>query len=350
MTLLKLLAYWLTLPIKIPMLALMQVYGEYSNYQAYDPNSIPKRQGFTQPPKPPMINDQFPEAGYPDHTASRTGECIDINLLTRESLKLFIDKSGELTRGPHGFRNGPPVSGDMLCGWLLGFTSLHNSSEKPIVELRKVADWLLKHREAPTVRLDCGYRINPLLVGAQAVLPLAAYWTAYKYTSDKKYLKRYLQLGFMGYWYLCIVPTAFVHRYPFWLKRFCGVVGIKLPHNPRSLYNDANVMRCLCTLIRETKGMHRFYYKVCALIVWFGSRRWHLPFMDYVALGKVREKTKDYVAFYLAKETRKDGHTVAPVPDMKWGESWDDERYRSSLTYNVKTIGPYFEWFYATRS
>ena len=70
--------------------------------------------------------------------------------------------------------------------------------------------------------------------------------------------------------------------------------------------------------------------------------------MDYVALGFVRPSTKAYVANC---QTLTDLTTqeVAPVIPPKWGESWDDERYKSELG-NVKSIGPYFEWFYASRS
>jgi len=351
MTALKLLIYWITFPLKLPILTLLQIYGEFSNPQIYNIKEIPKRKGFEKPDTPSIINHQWPEAGYPDHSASRTGECVDVGLIQKGELRVFVKNTGEITRGPHGVENGPPVSGDMVCGFLLGYTSPWSKDPKPAQYLEWLADWMIENNEGPTERMDCGYRRNPLLVGAQSLLPLALYKTAYNETGEERFLKAYRRLLWMGYGVLALVPTAYMHKYPEWVKKLLKFLKFKNPvHNIRSLYNDANCMRCLAVLIRQSKGMSQFYWRLCALVVWFGSRRWHLPFMDFYGLGKVRESTKDYVSWMLEGEKRYDKTmAIAPVRYPKWGESWDDERYDNSIVYNVKTIGIYFDWFYATR-
>lgn len=351
------LVYWITLPIRICALAFLRVFAAFQDTQST--RHIEKPNIFKAPEKPKIMVPPNPKgpgevavAGFPDHCCSRTGELVDCGILPKSALLRFIKSNGEITRAPDGVIAGPPVSGDMACGWLLGFTSGNDkidfatSEHTPSRALNLFANWLIENKEGPTERFDCGFRRNPLLVGAQAVLPLATYWTAWKWTNDRKYFWRYVWLFWgMAYGALCLIPTAFVHKFPAWVQWIAGKFKAELPHNPRSLYNDANVMRCLAVLMRQTSGLHWVFYRLCALIVWTGSHKWHLPFMDFWALGHVRPSTL-WATMALNDPSQK-ATDEAPITRPKWGESWDDERYFCGVG-NPDSIGPYFDFYYCS--
>lgn len=378
LNILKFLVYVITFPLKLVFLICFQIYAFFSNPQKYNSCKIPKNVPESLSPTPPnMKTPLIPEAGYPNHSASRTGELVDIGYISRLALREFVDpNTGEINRGPLNVDTGNNVSGDMLCGWLQGYTSKHATGDKPKDLLIKLSDWMIREKEGPTTRLDAGWRRNPLLVGTQASLALALYWTTWKETNNKKYLKRYILLQLLGYGILTFFPNPILHKKPkswIWIRDRVNKLFKKniiiVPYNIRSLYNDANFMRCLAVLQRQTSGIHRWYYKMCAKNLWRASKNWHLPFMDKWGLGYIRKETKDYVNYYLSyteDATLENGESgelwytefkphkiaTAPVLAPEFGEAWDDERYRSSTKSrqtNGKSIGPYFEWFYANR-
>ena len=351
----KLILYWITLPLKLVAMPCFQLVGLLSNPQRYTPSKIDMHLKLEAPDAPNMatVNGvNFPQAGYPDHSASRTGEAVDINYYEKSALEHFIHAEGNISRAPFNPAHGPPISGDMIAGWLLGFTSPWNESIRSNNDVEKLADWLLRLKDGAGPRLDCGYRYNPMLVGAQAIVPLSLYWTAYKSTGHRKYFWHYVRLILMGYGLLCIFPTAYLHKYPRFLVYISNKIGISLPHNARSFYNDANVMRGFAVMIRQTSGVQRAFFRSCAFGLWVHSRHWHIPFFDFYGLGFIRTNTRQYVATYLknirdfADLSAARPDTTAPVLRPKFGESYDDERYTSGES-NPDSIGPAYDFFYA---
>lgn len=356
MTLLKLVLFYLTFPLRLGTLTLLQVSETFRKTQKifFDPLWYSSK---LEKPIAPNTRGRYWD-GNPDHCTSRTGEMVDVGLLPKEVLKDFLNHDGSIQRWPVGeHHEAPPVSGDMVCGWLLGYSSPWNESEKPVYLLKILADWMIQQKEGPTERMDCGFRRNPFLVGAQALLPLALYWTAWKETKKIKYLARYLMLFWIfGYGFLSLVPTAHMNLpWPSWTSRLRSVLafhfGVSLPEEGRGFYNDANCMRCIAVLQRQTSGLHKLWFRLCGLVVWNASKDWCIPFMDLYGLGRVREQTKHYVASYLkAQDDGTQVLAVGPLMPPYFGETWDEpHRYYSTRHTNENDLGPYFEWFYAGR-